>query len=110
MVVRLGGRAGGMPRWSDMCPADSIDTAVLVPKKFRRRENPARRRGRRRATVIGRRAARRARWSEWKGRRGVHVACGVGLVGLDVSTCAAPGLAESCKQAFGMTSLRGTRF
>ena len=35
MVVRLGGRAGGMPRWSDMCPADSIDTAVLVPKKFR---------------------------------------------------------------------------
>ena len=81
MVVRLGGRAGGMPRWSDMCPADSIDTAVLVPKKFRRRENPARRRGRRRATVIGRRAARRARRSEWKGWRGVHVACGVGLVG-----------------------------
>ena len=41
MVVRLGGRAGGMPRWSDMCPADSIVTAVLVPKKYSRRENPA---------------------------------------------------------------------
>ena len=76
MVVRLGGRAGGMSRWSDMymlymlymCMSmymlymcmymdmsmymscaqliHSIDTVVLVPEKFRRRENPARRRGR----------------------------------------------------------------